>query len=282
MGLDELRLQPALNADARRILYRLSCPATILYSDLSGVGCPGLVDEDVVVDDDEPGGEDVVEADDDEEEEVGDEEELDLILETEGAHYCPDNQPGEDEQEEVDNLEDDVAAEEARLGLGEAEDHQEDVEERRGPLEDGQEGLIETEGGGEGSQASQADGRLQAGQDVAASQDVSLEASGVVLPHLLHQAAGEVKEGNIAEDQNDGEGNSTEGELARLAVGGGDVAEEEVQPLQDEEEAGEGPAPAKELSSAAEGKSQSVERHRLVLLSLIHREVQAITVQVQA
>ena len=205
LGLDEIRLQPALNADARRIFYMLSCPATILYSDLSGVGCPGLVDENVVVDDDEPGGEDVVEADDDEEEEVGDEEELDLILETEGAHYCPDNQPGQDEQQEVDNLEDDVAAEEARLGLGEAEDHHEDVEERRGPDEDCDDGIHGMGGAGERSQTIQADDRLQDGHDVAASQDLSLQANNIILSHLYHQPGGEDKQTDIHEDHEDHE-----------------------------------------------------------------------------
>lgn len=50
------------------------------------------------MDDDEPGGEDVVETDDEEKEEVGDEEQLHLIFETEGAHDGPDNQPGQDEE----------------------------------------------------------------------------------------------------------------------------------------------------------------------------------------
>ena len=61
-----------------------STPTRFLDFDLGRVGCHGIVDEDVVVDDTEAGGEDVEEADDDEKEDVGEEEQADWILETEG------------------------------------------------------------------------------------------------------------------------------------------------------------------------------------------------------
>lgn len=91
----------------------------------------------------------------------------------------------------MDNLEDDVGTEEAGLRLGEAEEHHENVEERRGPLEDGEEDIVESEGEDERSQTSQTDGRLHAGHDVAASEDLGLQSNNVILPHIHYQARGE-------------------------------------------------------------------------------------------
>ena len=259
---------------ARHVSIVTPTPPRFLYFDRSGVGCHGRVDEDVVVDDAEPGGEDVVEADDDETDEVVDEEHPDWIFETEGAYYCVDNQRGQHEETEVDNLEDDVGTEEARLRLADPESHHEDVEERRGPLEDSQDGLGDGQGGGERSEASQADGGFQAGHDVAASLDLLLHAKYVLLSDLHQQPGGEDKHSQIFQDQKEGEGKSTEREMAVLALGGSEVVVDDVNPAQDEEDASERSTQAKELSRSAQRKSESEERHFLILLSLSHLPVE--------
>ena len=178
----------------------------------------------------------------------------------------------------MDNLEDDVGTQEARLGLAHPENHHEDVEERRGPLEDSQDGLTDGQGGGQRSEAGQADNGLRQGHEVAASLDVLLHANHILLSRLQHQPGGEDEVPHISQDHKEGEGKSTVTERERtvLAQVGSKVVVDDGNPAQDSEEAEETSTQAKELSSSAQRKSESVERHFLILssLSLSHRPVE--------
>ena len=173
----------------------------------------------------------------------------------------------------MDNLEDDVGSDEARLRLGQPDTEHEDVEERRGPLEDGQEALTDGEDGGERGEAGQADGGLQLGHDVAAGLDLSLDSNHIILSRLPRQAGGEDEHPHISQDQNQSEGNPTERESSVLTLAASQVVVDDVDPCQDEEEAGERSTPAKELGSFVQRKFYSEQRHFLLLISRVHPEV---------